>query len=312
MKFARNLRPRTWQGAAEVVFQLAWTALAIDAAVRSELWARVVGTLLLFAATWRWFSILHSSTHQAVVAGRRGNDLVGLLASAFALLPYFPWKEAHLAHHRWTGWQGRDPSLDFPRVESAPRSLKRTMDVCWRFHVPFFSLYFILGKLWTVSNAAPAAGTTTKLRPLQIVVSYVVLVGVHAGLTALLGARYLAAFAPAVLAYLVTSDMVLLNQHSEFAQRVATDVSRPLHPVDHLVHTRSVLLPEWLSRHVLLRFDWHALHHLYPGVPHYRLAPLRAHVGLLPNEISLMRWLWRAQRTPGHRLALSHTETSAG
>ena len=302
---ARALRPRTSQGTAEVGFQIAWTALAIVAAMRPELWARVVGELLLFAAIWRWFSLLHTSAHNAVVSGRRGNDLVGLLASAFALLPYYPWTETHLAHHQWTGWQGRDPSLAFPTITEAPRSLKATMDVCWRLHVPFFSLYFIFGKLW---KSASTSAAVTRLRPWEIVISYVVLFGVHGGLTALLGVAYLVALAPAVLAYLVTSDVVLLNQHSELEQRIADEGARPLHPVDHLQHTRSVLLPELLSRHVLLRFDWHELHHLYPGVPHYRLAPLRAAVGALPNEIRWNTWLRRAQKTPGHRLALSRTE----
>jgi len=116
-------------------------------AMRHELWARVAGELFLFAAIWRWFSILHTSVHHAVVGSRRGNDFVGLLASSFALLPYYLWKETHLAHHQWTGWQGRDPSLAFPAIADAPRSLRTVTEVCWRLHLPFFSLYFIFGKL---------------------------------------------------------------------------------------------------------------------------------------------------------------------
>ena len=276
--------------------------------MRHEVWARIAGELLLFAAIWRWFSILHTSVHHAVVGSRRGNDLVGLLASSFALLPYYPWKETHLAHHQWTGWQGRDPSLAFPTIADAPRSLRTVMDLCWRLHVPFFSLYFIFGKLWAGASTSDRA-MTSKLRPWQLVISYAFLLGIHGGLTAVLGSAYLVALAPAVLAYLVTSDVVLLNQHSELEQRIADESARPLHPVDHLHHTRSVLLPDWASRHVLLRFDWHELHHLYPGVPHYRLAPLRDAVGALPNEVRWHTWLRRAQRTPGHRLALSRTDT---
>ena len=292
----------------ELAFQLAWTAVAIAVSMRHELWARVGGELLLFTAIWRWFSILHTSVHHAVVASRRGNDLVGLLASSFALLPYYPWKATHLAHHQWTGWQGRDPSLAFPDIAVAPRSLKRTMDLCWRLHVPFFSLYFVFGKLWAGASDSNRA-TASKLQPWQLVSSYGFLLGIHGGLTAALGVGYLVALVPAVLAYLVTSDVVLLNQHSELEQRLADESARPLHPVEHLKHTRSVLLPDWVSRHVLLRFDWHELHHLYPGVPHYRLAPLRTQVGALPNEVGWATWLRRAQKTPGHRLALSRTET---
>ncbi len=309
-KLARDLHPRLWLGSVQILSQFTFSVLAIGLLVHDGAIFKAVGAILTFAMMWRWFSILHTAVHGAIFPNRIANEVTGLIASAFCLLPYYVWKKSHLGHHQWTGWNGRDPSLSFPTVDSAPDSLKRAMDFAWRFHLPFFSLYFIVGKFWgsPVETNLNSSALLRALTKTEKSLSYGVLIGVHGLLVAVFGWSYCLGMVLPTLLYLITSDIVLLNQHSEFHTQTEDlkKAPKPLHPIEHLLHTRSVLLPEFLSKHVLLRFDRHELHHLYPSVPHYSLEALRPMAGPLPNEVSLTHWMKSAQSVQGHMLALAN------
>ena len=74
-----------------------------------------------------------------------------------------------------------------------------------------------------------------------------------------------------VILSFVLEDLLLLSQHTHIPQNVSE--GRPVRPfpaVEQEVFTRSLRLPSWLSL-LLLHFDAHELHHMYPFVPGYHL-----------------------------------------
>src|SRR4051812_7287554 len=61
------------------------------------------------------FSILHECGHGNASRSSWLNTLVGLYASTFCFIPYYPWKYIHRKHHAWTGNLERDPVLESMR-----------------------------------------------------------------------------------------------------------------------------------------------------------------------------------------------------
>ena len=54
----------------------------------------------LATSMYQAFVILHDCGHGSLFANRRANHLVGLVAGAACLMPFFPWKDLHRIHHR--------------------------------------------------------------------------------------------------------------------------------------------------------------------------------------------------------------------
>lgn len=66
----------------------------------------VQGVLIVFL-----FTLEHEATHRTPFANARLNDEVGRVAGFFLLLPFEWFRYFHLAHHRWTNIEGKDPEL---------------------------------------------------------------------------------------------------------------------------------------------------------------------------------------------------------
>ena len=66
----------------------------------------VQGVLIVFL-----FTLEHEATHRTPFASERLNDEVGRVAGFLLLLPFEWFRFFHLAHHRWTNIEGKDPEL---------------------------------------------------------------------------------------------------------------------------------------------------------------------------------------------------------
>ncbi len=66
----------------------------------------IQGVLIVFL-----FTLEHEATHKTPFASERLNEWVGRLCGFLLLLPFEWFRYFHLAHHRWTNIEGRDPEL---------------------------------------------------------------------------------------------------------------------------------------------------------------------------------------------------------
>jgi fatty acid desaturase len=66
----------------------------------------VQGVLIVFL-----FTLEHEATHRTPFANERLNDEAGRVAGFLLLLPFEWFRFFHLAHHRWTNIEGKDPEL---------------------------------------------------------------------------------------------------------------------------------------------------------------------------------------------------------
>ena len=106
----------------------------------------------------------------------------------------------------------------------------------------------------------------------------------------------------------VVEDLLLLSQHAHVPQNVsAGSPVSPVPAVGQEIFTRSLRLPRWVSA-LLLHFDAHELHHMYPFVPGYHLRRIPYQPS---HEIGWWEWVRVSKRLRGVVL-LFHNRDQTG
>ena len=291
-----ELHPTDAMGWAFVGWAAASTTVGGWLATQSSIGPWAMGQALLAVAFLQWFALLHECGHGTLFRSRRLNSLAGSVAGFFALIPFRCWRPVHSRHHKWTGWQDLDPTT--ARLVPRPRGRveRFVVNVCWRYWIPIFSViyrvsnYWNLARLVRVQRSKPA--TTSAM-----VVDVVALVVVYAAVVIVLGPVALVRTTGlALVLSFVAEDVILLSQHTHVPMGLS--LGRTVEPHGALAQgpfTRSLRLPRWLSL-MLLNFDAHELHHMYPAVPGYRLPEIDHPV---QNEVSWAEWVPAARAVPG-------------
>jgi fatty acid desaturase len=245
--------------------------------------AYIAGQVLLALGFTQALVLLHEAGHRTLFRQPWLNDLVGTLAGFVALIPYASWRPIHARHHQWTGWQ----DLDATTATLVPRRLAGwecvIIDGAWRYWVPLFSVLYRLQNYWHIKRVTTYLPMT--VRPASLWLA--------AGLQ--------------LLAY------VALISWFGLYQTLATNLSkgesvRPFPPIEQEPFTRSLRLPRWLSW-LLLHFDAHELHHLYPAVPGYLLRRISYSPS---NEVPWLTWIHDVKRMSGTRFLFGESDIAKG
>lgn len=299
-----QLRPRNSAGAIVVAIMAVSVATGIALSVSGSLIAWAVGQLVLALALLQAFVVLHEAGHRTLFASRRLNRLAGHVAGFIALIPFHNWERIHARHHRYTGWQ----DLDATTALLVPRRLGRAetvlMNVAWALCLPLFSVLYRAQNFWNVPRIARYLPRREDVRVAWI--NAAVLAALYAAAVVFAGPLVvLKVFGMALLLSLASQDVILLSQHTHMPRELsAGEAVKPFPPLEQERFTRSLLLPEWLSR-FLLRFDYHELHHMYVRVPGYDLH----RIGYRPaNEVRWLEWLRGAKRLSGTQFLFGRRE----
>jgi fatty acid desaturase len=293
-----HLRPRNATAAAFATLAAAETGagLWLSAAFGPAAW--LTGQLLLAASLVQWFVILHEAGHGTLFRSRRANAFVGQIAGAAALIPFTVWRRVHARHHRWTGWQDRDPTTAVltPRRLAWPERL--VVNLCWRAWIPLFSTTYRLNNFWNLPRLRRLFPDARERRPLRL--NILVLAGLYAAALIAIGPQMaLRLGGLALFLALMVQDILIVSQHTHVPMHLShgADVT-PFPTIAQETFTRSLRLPAWASR-LALHFDAHELHHMYPFVPGYRLreVPYDAE-----HEVDWWRWTRAARSMPGEIL----------
>jgi fatty acid desaturase len=290
-----HLRPHAGLAAAHTLGNALALAAGLALAAQPGWLAYVAGQGILAVAFVHAFVLLHEAGHYTLFRNRRLDRLVGHLAGFVALIPFHGWQRIHARHHRYTGWQ----DLDATTASLVPRVIKgwerAVLDFAWRAWLPLFSVLYRLQNYWNLRRITPFLRDEAARRAVRINV-FALLVA-YALLAAAVGpARLLVLVGPALFLSLVVEDVLLLSQHTHVPQRLSGGAAvRAFPPLEQAQFTRSLRLPRVLSQ-LVMHFDAHELHHMYPNVPGYLLAriPYRA-----PNEVDWIAWTRVAKRLSG-------------
>ncbi len=300
-----HLRPSDAVGAAIVLGFSALTALALWLSTRPSVALWLLGQLLLAVALVQWFVLLHEAGHRTLFHTRRLHALVGRIASVFCAIPFTVWTAVHGQHHKWTGWQDRDPTTSGLVPRPLSRAERALINTCWRVWIPLFSVLYRVSNFWHMPRLWRLF--PERRRRIAFAVDAAGLLLLYGGAVAWLGPATLARLLGlGLLLSLVFLDGLMLSQHTHMPMRHSggQDV-RPFPAAEQGVFTRSLRFPGWFSVAVLLHFDAHELHHLYPAVPGYRLRRIPYHP---PHEMSGWSWLLRARRVPAERFLFQNRD----
>ena len=302
-----HLRATDASGAVWTLTALAGSGAGVWLGTRVGWLPWMTGQVILAAALVQWFVMLHECGHGTLFHTRRLNTLVGHLSAFAALMPFHAWKRVHDRHHKWTGWQDVDPTTAalVPRVLS--RAERLVINVCWRYWIPLFATVYRTNNFWNVPRLIRLFPLAAVRR--RILLNIAVLTLVYAALALLLGPRaVLRTAGVALILALIVEDILLISQHTHVPMGLSH--GEPVDPYPAMAQqpfTRSLRLPAWTSR-LLLHFDAHELHHMYPFVPGYRLLQIPYAPG---NEVAWWRWVPAARAVPADVL-MFHNRDETG
>jgi acyl-lipid omega-6 desaturase (Delta-12 desaturase) len=267
----------------------------------------LVGQIILAAALVQWFIVLHECGHGTLFQTTWLNAPAGQLAGLFALIPFECWKRVHNRHHKWTGWQDVDPTTALLASAPSGRLERRLVNVCWKYWIPLFSILYRLNNFWNVPRLLRLFHPRRLRR--RLLLNLVAVLFVYLALAAIAGPVMLVRLLGlATVLSLITEDVLLISQHTHVPMGLSRGVSVAPHAaIEQEQFTRSLRFPDWLSR-LLLHFDAHELHHMYPFVPGPRLADIPYSPA---NEVSCWRWIRTARAVPGEVL-LFQNRTQSG
>ena len=285
----RALRARNEVGFTIVLSFIVSTAAGLILTSQSG-WQYVLGQVVLGVAFVQWFCLLHEAGHGTLFSAQRWNVRVGHLAGFFSLIPFHSWRLIHHEHHRWTGWQDLDPTT----AALVPRSLKLyerlIINGAWFLWFPLFSVLYRLNNFWRLGRILSRVPERHHAR---VKTNLTVQALLYLPLFRLGGSGLLIVIGPALLGSFMFMDVILFSQHNHIPQKLSGGGSVEPHPfIEQQRFTRSLVFPKWFARGVLLNFDAHELHHMYPTSPGYRLGEIDY---VPPNAISFWRFVWKAK-----------------
>jgi len=262
-------KPRWAPTITMVAFATLLFCVALAGLRAGSLGGYVLAQLCLPVVAFNAFALLHECGHGSATPSKTANSVLGLITSLFCFIPYFPWKYIHQKHHAWSGHIDNDPVLASAqkfRREGVPALVA----LCWRRWIPLAALlqHFVYA-LYPLKLLRQGA---LKGRRLYLCGLSIAFIPLGWGLIFLVAPEpfRVTNVAPALLLFLILEELVNVPHH------VAMPLFERKLPLweQHLT-TRSCHYPRGLSELLVLNFNYHIEHHLYPALPWYRLRKAR-------------------------------------
>jgi fatty acid desaturase len=230
----------------------------------------LLSQVMLAVVFFQAFALLHECGHSTASPHDWINVAVGHLASLLCFLPFHPWRLIHQQHHLWTGNLDRDPTLGAVRRWRTTKRVPPLLRAAWRSFIPLFAAVQHV-VLWTYPLRLARAPEANRKHLVRCAFSVGFQVAVYGALV--LFARSLVhprRFALALLIYLVATELVNLPHHVG-----APTTTGRLAPWEQWLSSRSCVYPRGLSELLVLNFNFHIEHHIFPFLPWYRLRAAR-------------------------------------
>jgi fatty acid desaturase len=216
------------------------------------------------------FCILHECGHGNASSKNILNTVTGLYSSILCFTPFFPWKYIHNEHHTWAGNPDRDPTgrnlKNWRRNKRVPLLLR----IAWRTWIPLGALaqHFVF---WSYPMVLLREDRS---KIWQCLVSVALLPSAYLALYL----RWPEVFRPqnfilAFVIYLFCEELVNLPHHLDLFK-----FDRRLPLWEQWKAARSCYYPPFVSELLVLNFNFHIEHHLYPSLPWFRLRAARRYV----------------------------------
>jgi fatty acid desaturase len=282
-------------GALHSGVSVALFAIGISLSMLDSQAAYLLGQIVLAHGFVQAFVLMHEAGHDTLFPSRHLNRIIGQLAGFLTVIPFWNWQRIHARHHHYTGWQ----DLDATTASLVPRPIgsweRRCIDLAWATWLPIFALTYRIQNFWNLPRVeryitSPKNRYRIRINTLAVVTAY----GLVLAWVGPLEVFWLVG--PGFLLSLVVQEAIILSQHTHVPQRLSSGQPvRAFSPLEQELFTRSLRLPAWLS-FLLMHFDAHELHHIYPQVPGYLLHDVHYRPA---HEVHWWRWLKAARGLRG-------------
>ena len=251
---------------------VAWPTIILGLLLAGSYFATVAlaltGTLsltlavpLVAAITYFSYTVLHDSAHGSINGNVKSlrwiNEVLGYLAAWILMIPLTAHRHEHMAHHRFTNDESRDPDFHIGGMHNSPLS---AASATVKASISQFSYY-------SKHRWSQASGKQNLYLCLEVAAALIPRLAV-------LGAGYwMEGLALFVLAWLIGATVLLYL--------FAHIVHRPHQQVGRYVDTSTILLRGPLNRPMTALWmfqNYHSIHHLFPRVPFYKYAKLYADI----------------------------------
>jgi fatty acid desaturase len=262
-------RINPWVPCAHIALE--WAAIAGAIALCQYFWNPllfVVTVLFIGARQHALIILMHDAAHHRMFADRRLNDTVANVLLAWPVfVDVAEYRQTHLAHHAHLNTE-RDPN--WARKTEAQRTFPQSPRRLLALFGPLalgYSLWLntraVLGSVWRRERPNPY-----RLALYAVVLAVIAWYG---------------AWLPLILYWLLPAH-TWLPVVAVFRERAEHSATANRHPLNH---SRTVLAG-WLDRLFVAskNVNYHIEHHLYPGVPFYRLPQLHAAMRAHPNYLA--------------------------
>jgi acyl-lipid omega-6 desaturase (Delta-12 desaturase) len=230
----------------------------------------VLSFLLLSLALLHTYLLLHEAAHSTISRNRRVNSLIGHACGWLIVLPFLSRQRSHLLHHAWAGHPEGDPANKriIGRFSVMTEVQAGKLERVWRNWLPLLTLNDRIG-LWRDPFQHRRDGTGTTRTEREITAARLYFAGYICAVFWLASTGHLLFFltwyVPAWAFQLVLEELINLPHHAETPLLKASDKALPLWEQDQVTHSCKTL-PVW-SSFVLLHFNLHTAHHLFPWLP---------------------------------------------
>ena len=260
-----------------------WLGLLLGRHSSDQLWMSALLAAGFAIFCFRSFSMMHECVHSASHSSRRWNDAIGAMYGIFCFLPFRSWREIHLKHHTWTGNVEKDPSARL-LAEFRKNGFRTAGYVSWSWLNWIPTLAFL-------QHVVFWKATKSRSEAIFIGLSVATLLGAARALGPL-------TLLAGLIFYLYLVEIINFPHHLGMQQ---FDGEARFSAHDQAQFTRSCVYPKWFAHHVLLNFNLHTEHHLFPAHPWYALDAIHAKIkneGLLQNACESNAWILKNRGVP--------------
>ncbi|MCM0605938.1 MAG: fatty acid desaturase [Xanthomonadaceae bacterium] len=249
---------------------------------------RFLSIPLITVFMFRSFAFMHEAVHCLLTKNLKLNQLLGVISGTFCLLSFESWKQAHLAHHKWSGNVDKDPvAAMIKRYPNFSSTTQGILSFGWRIWFPALSL-LQHSVFWGIT----VQFTLTKKITPRLFWSAIVPILFWVCLVALSPAPFIVSILlPSILLYLIGTEIINAPHHLGL-EYFFGDTQIPIS--EQFKIARSCVYPEWISKWIVLNFNYHIEHHMYPFVPCYHLdklhSVLKKELGSIYNQDPSFSW----------------------
>ena len=244
-----------------IIFAVCWTTVVVAGASGAiPLW---LGLILNSFFSTTFYMPMHEATHKNIMGkstrGRGVEDAIGLLCSIPTGMEFTAHRAAHMRHHAYTNDPARDPDhFTSGKLRELPKKL---------YGITMLNAFLLMFALVKPTRVLLPASLKAKLSSrdgskeegkAQIRFWFVS--------TAVLVACFVTGHGLAALC------LWWIPARIQFCWLVFIFAWYPHHPANETSRYRHTRVATFRGSGLLIRgHDYHAIHHLYPRVPHYRL-----------------------------------------